>query len=261
MFAAPAFAQYEDPYEEQSGGEDGEVFDNRKLDEAQRRERAEERREKYGGDSPFAGDGAPDKIEKREERFSPGMQGGYRAGWGIPGGTLERTRGPGGIERDVDFSEGLTGQLFLWGDGGYQFIPELMVGIYLSGGYVFTDCRDDFSCTAWDFRGGIQGQWRFLPFGDVTPWVGLGAGWELFLLSASSNDIEQSWTYHGPELFMLQGGVDVWAPVARGHAGLFVAYSMGRFISRSVVINDQDDDVEGAAANHSWLFIGARGTF
>lgn len=146
MFAAPAFAQYEDPYEEQSGGEDGEVFDNRKLDEAQRRERAEERREKYGGDSPFAGDAAPDKVEKREDRFSPGMQGGYRAGWGIPGGNT--TKGQ-------DFSRSSVGQLFLWGDGGYQFIPELMVGLYLSAGYVFPDCADDVSCTAWDFRTGV----------------------------------------------------------------------------------------------------------
>jgi hypothetical protein len=127
---------------------------------------------------------------------------------------------------------------------------------------VIPDCADDITCTVWDFRAGIQGQWRFLPFADFTPWVGVGAGWELMLISTSlpAGD-ERSATLHGPELFMIQGGVDIWAPTARGHAGLFVAYSMGRFISQSLTVNDEDVDVDIDPDNHNWIFIGARGTF
>ena len=126
------------------------------------------------------------------------------------------------------------------------------------------DCAQDESCTIFDFRAGLQGQWRFLPFADFTPWVGVGTGWELFLLSASATLDDQSFTYHGPELLLLQAGVVVWAPTARGHAGIFVAYSMGSFISKSVSIDPEPDpaiDFDPETATHNWLFIGGRGTF
>jgi hypothetical protein len=109
--------------------------------------RAKARREKYQGDSPFAADKKPDKIEKREDRWSPGMQGGYRAGWAQP---------MGNIRKGYRFTEELTGMIFLWGDGGYQFIPQLTLGIYLAGGYVIPDCDGDASCTVWDFRAGCK---------------------------------------------------------------------------------------------------------
>jgi hypothetical protein len=234
---------------------DDEVFDNTTLGEKRRQQSAKERREKYGGDSPFAGDEAPVATEKREERFSPGVQGGYRAGWGIPTGHLHA---------EERFTDVLTGMLFLWGDGGYRFIPQLTLGFYLSAGYVFPDCAQDVSCTIFDFRGGLQAQWRFLPFADFTPWVGIGAGWELFLISGSTPLRDVSYTYHGPELLLLQGGVDVWAPTARGHAGIFVAYSMGRFISKSVSLDPEPDpppDFDPETDTHNWIFIGGRGTF
>jgi hypothetical protein len=238
----------------QGESSDDDVFDNTKLNEQLAQDRAKKRREKYQGDSPFAADEAPDKVEKREERFSPGMQGGYRAGWAIPTGNHTQGR---------RFTENQVGMIFLWGDGGYQPIPELMVGMYLSGGYVIPDCDGDASCTFWDLRAGIQAQWRFLPFADLTPWVGIGAGWELMLWSATDPlDNSTTTTLHGPELFNVQGGLDIWAPTARGHAGLFLAYSMGRFISASVSAKGESHDLAGfEPANHGWIFIGARGTF
>jgi hypothetical protein len=231
---------------------DDDVFDNTKLNEQLAQERAEQRREKYQGDSPFAADEQPDKVEKREQRFRPGMQGGYRAGWAIP---------TGNIWKGSRFTQNLTGMIFLWGDGGYRPIPELMLGMYLGAGYVVPDCAGDTSCTAWDFRAGLQGQWRFMPFADFTPWIGVGAGWELYLLSSQRQLGESSLTLHGPELFHIQAGIDVWAPTARGHAGLFVAYSMGRFISASLSTDGEDIPVDLEPDNHNWIFIGARGTF
>jgi hypothetical protein len=231
---------------------DDEVFDNTKLNEELAQKRAQARREKYQGDSPFADDAKPDKVEKREERFSPGMQGGYRVGWAIPGGNaVKRQR----------FTEDLTGMIFLWGEGGYRPIPELMLGVYLGAGYVIPDCDDGVSCTAWDFRAGVQAQWRFMPFADFTPWLGVGAGWELFLHYASTQQADRSLTLHGPELFNVAAGIDIWAPTARGYAGLFVAYSMGRFISAGLSVDGEDVDLEIDPDNHSWIFIGARGTF
>jgi hypothetical protein len=248
-FAATGAAQDKD----KDTAADDEVFDNTKLNEELAQKRAKARREKYQGDSPFAADKKPDKIEKREDRWSPGVQGGYRAGWAQPLGNSEQG------ER---FTEDLTGMIFLWGDGGYQFIPHLMVGIYLSGGYVIPDCDGDISCSAWDFRAGVQAQFRIWPFGDFTPWVGVGSGWELFLANASTDLDELSSTSHGPELFFLQGGVDIWAPTARGHAGLFLAYSFGRFISVSVSRNGESiDNSDFEPDTHNWLFVGARGTF
>jgi hypothetical protein len=252
LSTAHALAQDdEDPYADEEKPDDV-VFDNKKLNEELAQKRAKERRDKYQGDSPFAGDKKPDKVEKREDRWSPGMQGGYRAGWGVPlGNAAKGTR----------FSEALAGMLFLWGDGGYQPIPELMLGIYLSAGYVLPDCDEGATCTYLDFRAGIQGQWRFLPFADFTPWVGIGSGWELFLGSVDTELAEVSSTLHGPELFVVQGGIDIWAPTARGHAGLFVAYSMGRFISVSTSVDGEDVGGDIDPDNHNWLFIGARGTF
>jgi hypothetical protein len=63
---------------------------------------------------------------------------------------------------------------------------------------------------------------------------------------------------------LLQGGVDVWAPTARGHAGIFVAYSIGRFISKSRSIDPEPSipvEFDPETATHNWLFIGGRGTF
>lgn len=238
LLAGPALAQ------DDAAAEDDTVFDNTKKNEELAQKRAKERREKYQGDSPFAADEAPDPVEKREDRFSPGVEGGYRAGWAFPGGEIAE-----GFFLDT------AGMLFLQGDGGYRFIPQLFVGIYLSAGYIIPDCAENVTCRLWDFRGGVQGQWRFLPFADYTPWVGVGAGYELLLASASTETTDQSGTMHGFELFMVQGGLDIWAPTARGHVGIFVAYSRGRFSS----FGGDFPDLE--AANHSWLFLGVRGTF
>lgn len=239
----------------QGGGatetEDDTVFDNTKKNEELARKRAADRRQKYQGDSPFAGDDAPDAVEKRERRFSPGVEGGYRAGYAISGGKVDKS-----TELDTN------GMIFLWGDGGYRFIPQLFVGLFLSAGYVLPDCPENVDCTIWDFRVGPQVQWRFLPFADVTPWVGAGAGYELLLGSTSTEVTDASYTLHGFELFNVQGGVDFWAPTARGHVGVFAAYSQGRFTRGSLSVNDESvDDFDVDPDTHSWLYFGVHGTF
>jgi hypothetical protein len=237
------------------------VFDNQKRDKEREKQREDEFRKEAQTESPFADDVAPSAAEKRAERWSPGFEGGYRAGWAIPGGTYAKGRTESGEVAELDFSKTIKGMIFLWLDGGYRFIPELTVGLYVSIGYVLPDCQGEVSCTFWDFRGGPQVQWRFLPFAEATPWVGLAGGYEYMSRSASLADVSVTEKAHGFELVNFQAGVDFWAPAARGHVGLFVSYSLGRFRKFSISSDDETQDISREPATHSWLAIGGRGTF
>lgn len=228
--------------------DDDVVFDNtgyakRKEEELKKEREADPT---FANDTPFA-NSAPDPVALREQRWKPGFGGGYRLGWAFPGGE---------IEKNYPLTLPMHGLIFLWGDFGYWPIPQLMFGVYLSGGYILMDCKGGASCSGWEVRGGPEVLWRILPFQETTPFVGVAGGgyeWMMFKGSTSLGDFTDR--YHGFEYVNLQAGVEV---RSRGTLySMFLAYSLGQFSKFSTDSRSGDIDDK---ATHSWFAIGARGT-
>jgi hypothetical protein len=258
-FGAPAHAQGKGSEEEKSGEDSADkgkdegdvVLDNRDMSKKKREAREQEMKEdpSFASDNPFA-DSAPDPEALREKRWKPGFGGGYRLGFALPMGELVK---------GTDFTKVSDGLIFLWGDFGYWPIPYLFAGVYASGGYVLPDadlCSGNASCSSWEVRGGPEVIGRFMPFANITPFLGLAAGYEWWKFKYSvPTGASSSVSYTGFELLNVQAGLEV---RSRGDFySIFMTYSLGKFSHYS---SDSDSGSIDAQGTHSWLGIGARGT-
>ncbi len=197
----------------------------------------------------------PDAPEARRRRFRPGWAAGFRLGWSIPGGDFENT--PAGA---APLSLGITGVLGLGIDAGYRFTENLLLVLNVGGGYVFPkNCGGGESCSGWQIRGGPMGMWRFLPFQNISPWVGLGAGYEYIVQSRTVGGSDRNVAYHGFQFLELSGGAHF--RTSRTYAGPFVSFVLGRYgtKSRSGTLAgedyDESDPVEDPAT-HQWITLG-----
>ena len=225
------------------------VFDNRGLAKQKKIEKQQADEQKYENDTPFANT-APDPVALREQRWRPGFGGAYRLGWAFPLGS---------VQKGYNFSDDVHGMVFLGGDFGYWPLPYLFAGLALTGGYVFPQCTSGVSCSGFDVRGGPEVIVRFLPFQRVTPFFGVGAGYEWMLTKRSTSDASVTTKMHGFEALNLQAGVDVRAQGAI--YGMFLFYSLGKYTKESFSsdTSSSSSDIQNAET-HSWLGIGARGT-
>ncbi len=255
--AGPADAKSEKPATKPSSEEDV-VLDNRDL--ASRRVKEQQKQEEehpsFENDTPFA-NSAPDPVALREQRWKPGFGGGYRLGFAFPMGSASSAQ---------KFSDAVDGMIFLWGEFGYWPDPHLFAGLFLGAGYVLPDCGGNASCSGWDLRGGPEVVVRVMPFQDVTPFLGVGAGYEWLTASASTEVLSSRQTVHGFELVHFQAGIDV---RTRGDFyGMFLFYSLSKFTKESLKVEDETGGNNGFDRSgdiddpkiHSWLGIGARGT-
>lgn len=237
--------------------DDDVVIDNRDM--ASKRLEEEKQKEKenpdFESDTPFANT-VPDPVALREQRWKPGFGGGFRLGFAFPMGDYSGS---------AKLSDVVDGLIFLGGEAGYWPLPELFLGLALSGGYVLPDCGGDASCAGWQLRGGPEVMVRFTPFQRISPFLGVGAGYEWMTLSASTDTATARRTAHGLELFNIQAGIDV--KRSGDFYGMFIAYSLGKFTKESFSLEsdasalnfDRSGDIDNPAT-HSWLGIGARGT-
>ena len=249
--SASALAQEKEKKEKK---DDDVILDNRDLEHRRRMEKQKQYSDEMSSDTPFA-DTAPNPVALREQRWRPGIGAGFRLGYALPMGKA------GGAK----FKESVNGMIFLWGDVGYWPIPHLFVGLYLTPGYVFPDCDGFDSCSGWDLRFGPQVIGRFLPFHEVTPWVGVGAGYEMLWTKRSNDALKYNTSARGLELLNLQAGVDV---RSRGQfLGIFLSFSLGKYSSGKYKLEDKSGGALGGEVdvedsdNHSWLAIGAHGSF
>lgn len=180
-----------------------------------------------------------------------GFEVGARLGYGIA---------MGDAAEGLEMGDFVSGQIPLWLDVGYRIMPALMVGGYLQygfgilGGDVSDACdATGADCSASVVRLGAQGQYHFMPWEAVDPWVGLGIGYEW----ASQSIGDASFGARGFEFLNLQGGADF--AVADGLAvGPFLSFSLGQYSTSWV--EDESSDIEETAM-HQWLTFGVRGTF
>jgi outer membrane protein W len=88
---------------------------------------------------------------------------------------------------------------------GYRINPRLFVGVYAEGarfmkGSSVPDHTEIYSAAA-----GVQGQWHFLPFSRIDPWVSIGTGYRAYWV-----DRENAGTHsmYGLDLARVRIGAD-----------------------------------------------------
>ncbi len=255
LCASPAFADEKKPMDD-----DDVVFDNTKPKKGEpdvvfdNTAPPPEEPDKLENATTFATTN-PDAPDERRRRFKPGFAAGFQLGWSLPGGSFEKT-----AAGEAKVGTSVAGVLGLGIDVGYRFTENLYVVMQMGAGYVFPNsCNGGASCSGWQFQGGPMGVWRFLPFQDVSPWVGLGAGYEYIVQSVSLGASDFSSAYHGFQFLRLAGGAHF--RTSRTYAGPFISYALGQYGSTSTSgtiagVDSSDSGSVDDPATHHWITLG-----
>lgn len=179
---------------------------------------------------------------------------GARAAYGFPLGDI----GSNDDDADDAFDNFVDNAYPLWLELNYRFGPSFELGVY--GQYAFLNLGDDFGGDdGTDLRLGLQANYIFSPGASLSPWLGVGGGWEW--LSGDSPDPLNIGQFADTSLdgwdFMVQGGVD-FALGDRMTLGPFAALTFGQF--GDIEIDDNSTNIDDKAF-HEWLQVGLRATF
>jgi len=188
-----------------------------------------------------------------------GLELGVRAGYGVPLGTAGDNN---------SFSDGIKGMIPFWADVGYRIDSNWYLGGFFQFGLGFVGNKilgcnvPGISCSVNDLRFGLNIHYHILPNQTLDPWVGIGAGYEIVNISASTQGASASLSTRGWEFGNAQLGLDYKFSSSFG-AGPFVTFTVAQFSDQSASVNGQD--VPGAGimnkAIHEWLIFGLRGVF
>jgi hypothetical protein len=205
------------------------------------------------------------------DQSRPGFEIGVRTGYAFSAGHLGAP--PNGTDNDL--GDYVSGQMPLWLDVGYRLIPELYLGGYFQYGFGFVNddrqdlCRNaNVDCSASDIRLGVMGRYHFAPLWQLSPWLGLGIGyeWGAFSLHQSligTSNTDSSWS--GFELVNLQAGADFHLS-PRTVLAPFVSFSLGQYRSTSTTTTTANtttttDQDLAKKSLHEWILIGLRFAF
>jgi opacity protein-like surface antigen len=205
------------------------------------------------------------------EARGPGFELGARLGYAFAAGNVGAP--PNGT--DAALGDFVPGQWPLWLDAGYRFTGDLYLGAYFQYGIgVVNDdrqagCRNaNVDCSASDKRFGIMGRYQLPVAAPLSPWLGLGVGYEWGTFSVHQaiigmSNTDSSWS--GFEFANLQAGAD-YRLGAHAAIGPFVSLSFGQFqhIETTTVTGmtttTTDEDLAKKSV-HEWIMIGARMSF
>jgi hypothetical protein len=168
----------------------------------------------------------------------------------------------GDLARGVPISDAMGSQIPIQLDLLWR-VGSLSAGAYGSWGLGQVGpegCLGGASCSASVLRAGAQAILALAPLGDtsITPWAGLGLGWEWATQKRERPGATTTSTWSGAEL-SLQGGAE-WPVAGRFGIGPFVWLGFGQYARQSV-----DTSVESASASidrkavHAWVHVGVRG--
>jgi len=184
----------------------------------------------------------------------PGLQLGIRTGFILPFGKMDSGA--------ADISDSMSGQIPIWLDAGYRVSPQVSLGLYGQVGFALVkNCPSGVSCSSKNWRFGANVHYHIQPTSKIDPWLGLGFGYEIFTLDASSGGQSVSATGKGWEFANLQAGVDFWVS-DRAYLGPFVGFSFDEITSESGdILGMHVDTSDFDKSLHEWLFLGVRGRF
>jgi len=197
-----------------------------------------------------------------EQSELSGIELGVRVGYGLPLGTAYGIP-VGAVVQNAKWSDLISGMIPFWADVGYRIDPNWYVGGFFQFGLGFVPSSfcQGASCSSNDLRFGLDVHYHFLPGGTLDPWVGLGAGYEIWNLSVSSGGISGSASTNGWEFGNAQLGLDFKFSPEVG-VGPFVTFSVAQFANASASV--QALSLSQSITNktiHEWLIFGLRGVF
>jgi hypothetical protein len=135
----------------------------------------------------------------------------------------------GDVDAETAFSDVITGFVPIGFEVGYSFGGYVYLGAYGEYGFAFTKCDAvGPDCSAHSFSAGADLRLRILPRSSVNPWIGVGAGYEWLVISASNQDRSATSVVRGPRLAALSLGVDFLASQAVA-VGPYASASLGRY--------------------------------
>ena len=199
-----------------------------------------------------------------------GIELGLRSGYSIPFGKIsaDHTTNPGDLA-GLKVGDVSSGAVPFWIDLGYRAVPELMIGVYAAYAFGILGSTLDNACASGDcathgIRLGLEGQYHFLPFRRLDPWVGVGLGYEWLGFGFGQSS---SVTLSGFEVFNAQAGLD-FAGSPRKRAAADTFFALGPFVSLSMAgysdVSCSGPGTQCAGINntafHEWLTFGLRGT-
>jgi len=212
----------------------------------------------------------------RRDATRTGFQAGVRVAY---------TDGVGVVYKGVHLSDASSGALPLLVDVGWRIAPELYVGVYGQYAPVFLKtyaltCPSGSSCTAQDWRFGVEADYHFAPRFTLDPYVGLGVGYEVLHTSLrgvtpvlQGNNlllatVQESFTDRGWEFVALTSGLD-WRFCESLGAGIFWLVTVGEYnvqaASGTATSPGMPQETLSFApiqfAPHALVFVGLRGTF
>ena len=201
----------------------------------------------------------------------PGWELGARLGYGLAAGNTGAP--PNGT--DANLGDYVSGQIPLWLDAGYRLTGDFYLGAYFQYGIgIVNDDRQDgcrnanVDCSASDKRFGVMGRYQLPLVWPMSPWVGLGVGYEWGSFSFNQavlgmSNFDSSWT--GFEFANVQAGADyqIGQKVA---VGPFISVSFGQFRHNETTtmtgMTSNTVDVDLAKKSiHEWIMFGARISF
>jgi Outer membrane protein beta-barrel domain len=172
-----------------------------------------------------------------------GFTGTLRGGYALPFGDA----------KNVAHSDVVQHSFPIGIEAGYFFNPHLYVGVYglygfATNGNASSDCSDpNNTCSANQIRFGGTVHWHFTPHPNLSPWVGVGLGYDVVNITAtdSSGTDVSSGSIHGFEASLL-AGLD-YKPLRYLGVGPFVELSMGHYAG-----------ADTATSLYEWLAFGLR---
>jgi outer membrane protein W len=182
---------------------------------------------------------------------------GARAAYGFPLGDVGEIAGD---DDDDAFDSLVDSAIPIWLELNYRLGPSFEIGAY--GQYAFTQGGDRFDDGS-DIRAGLQLNYIFTPGGSVSPWLGVGGGYEWLKgdrdidignLRATRDATIEGWD------FMVQGGADFHV-ADRFTIGPFAAVTFGQFGDLEIDGLGSDETNIDDKAWHEWLQLGVRATF
>lgn len=167
---------------------------------------------------------------------------GLRGAWGVPLGTLGAS---------ANLADVTSGNIPVWVEAGYRFNRNVSAGLFAQFSRGFSaNCPNQADCSTGDMRFGAQAAYSFMPSSTISPWAGLGVGYEFLSWSRAGADSSAK----GIEYGNLQLGAD-WNVNPHSSFGPFAAMTFGKFSSQSSggVSSSYTD-----TGMHSWMQFGLR---
>jgi len=185
-----------------------------------------------------------------------GVDLGIRAGYALPFGDLDGTRG--------SLAGWVSGAFPVVLEAGYRLDNRFTVGPYFQFAFAQvkdntnTGCTSNNGCSGWIVRAGLQGQYHLDIKSPIKPWAGLGIGYEWTSYSGTVGNVGFSGNATGWEFLNVSIGGDV--QVSQSTAvGPFVGFSLGRYDSVSGTLGNLtgSSDVTNPSF-HEWFMFGVR---